>query len=60
MVCDTCRRAAVMAREPEVVYQYLDGRPQEVMAGTVAAKNVHRACRGGTWCDCQHVIPGIS
>jgi hypothetical protein len=57
MVCTDCRNAAAVAREPEVIYQYLDGRDQEVLPGTVPARMLHERCPGGTWCDCQHVIP---
>lgn len=60
MVCEICRRAAAVARETEVIYQYLDARPQEMIPGYTAAAKIHQDCHGGTWCDCQHVIPGIS
>lgn len=73
MICLTCRSAAAMVKETEVIYQYLDVRPQEMLSGADAARNMHGACRelarqrdkslsavergGGSWCDCQHVIP---
>lgn len=57
MICMTCRSASALAAEPEVIYQYLDGRPQEMLPGDEAALIVHRSCKGGTWCDCQHSCP---
>jgi hypothetical protein len=73
MICPTCRAAADFAAEAEVIYQYLDGRPQEMLSGADAARNMHGACReavrqehsglsavelaASSWCDCQHVIP---
>lgn len=73
MVCKQCRDAASFLGEEEVIYQYLDGREQELMAGREVAVLWHAQCRevarqrdktlstvargGGSLCDCQHVIP---
>ena len=57
MICHDCRLGAELARETELIYQYLDGREQEVLPGTVAARTVHERCKGGTWCDCAHKLP---
>ena len=54
MICQTCRAAAALLTETEVICQYLDGRPQEMLTGQAAAAAMHDGCRGGTWCDCQH------
>ncbi len=59
MICYECRQAAKFLGDEEVVYQYLDGRPQEMLPGTEVARRVHATCRGGTWCDCAHVIPAV-
>ena len=74
MVCSQCRDAAAFLGEEEVIYQYLDGRPQEMMPGWEVALLFHAKCReakrraqgdmspvekaGSSWCDCQHVVPG--
>ena len=72
MICDSCRTAAGLLGETEVIYQYLDGRPQQTLLGARAAYWMHKGCRearrrnaglsaaelaGSSWCDCQHVIP---
>ena len=57
MICKPCREAASFLGEEEVIYQYLDGRPQEMLTGAEVAARMHAQCRGGTWCDCQHVVP---
>ena len=72
MICQQCRRAAGVAREDEVIYQYLDGRPQETLTGPETAVRRHAGCAeakrqagtlsavellGGQLCDCQHKLP---
>lgn len=58
MICSGCRSAAIIARTGEdVIWQYLYGRSQETVTAQRAAQNVHGACKGGTWCDCQHMLP---
>ena len=72
MICNSCRMAASLLSETEVIYQYLDGRPQKTLSGADAAREAHKGCRearrrnsklsavelaGSSWCDCQHVIP---
>lgn len=74
MICLQCRRAAGVAREDEVIYQYLDGRPQEMLTGRDVALLWHGECRearrqasalsvlerlGSQLCDCQHVLPRL-
>jgi hypothetical protein len=54
MICSSCREAARLSVAPEVIYQYLDGRPQETLTGPQAAARMHAECPGGSWCECQH------
>lgn len=72
MICADCRAGAAVAAEAEVICQYLNGRPQEVLSGADAARNMHARCpevarrkknltaaelAGSAWCACQHVVP---
>lgn len=41
MICDICKEAGRKNAEGKVSATYLEF--------------VHSLCRGGTWCDCQHV-----
>lgn len=54
MICPPCRNAGAVRSETDVIYQYLDGRDQETLTGPEAAAKMHKTCKGGTWCDCQH------
>lgn len=45
MICEPCRRASSFLDEEEVIYQYLDGRPQVIMPGPMVAKAIHGECR---------------
>jgi hypothetical protein len=72
VICENCRTAASLLSEDEVIYQYLDGRPQRLLTGPEAAREAHEGCResrragaglsavelaGSAWCDCQHAVP---
>jgi hypothetical protein len=57
VICRECRTAAGLTRETEVIYQYLDGREQEMLTGAGASELMHKECPGDTWCDCQHKLP---
>lgn len=73
MICKSCRDAAALLPEEEVIYQYLDGRPQEMLSGPEVARKMHAQCPevarkqagnltavelvGSPWCDCQHNVP---
>lgn len=41
MICRPCRRAA----------------DNMMVLGAAWSENKHATCQGGTWCDCQHLIP---
>lgn len=72
MMCDPCREAAKVVRQPEVTHQYLFGH-QRTITGQETARLLHAQCRevrrqadpgltavekaGGHWCACQHNLP---
>lgn len=73
VICKSCRDAAALLPEEEVIYQHLDGRPQEMLSGPEAARKMHAQCPevvrrqagnltavelvGSPWCECQHIVP---
>lgn len=44
-ICDGCKAAADLIKRDE----------PERLANMVTARHLHAKCRGGSWCDCQHV-----
>lgn len=72
MICASCRKANELDPAEKIIYQYLDGRPQELLPGTEVARKLHEDCpevrrrgrglsavelAGSSWCDCQHQLP---
>lgn len=56
MVCNHCRDAG------DALNRMLTPVPGETNTDRVlfrVALAAHGRCRGGTWCDCAHVVPGI-
>lgn len=54
MVCGECRKAGNLARAvlraPATGTHVPMGSLHSVMRG-------HERCKGGTWCDCKHLMP---
>lgn len=50
MICASCAAAGDMKKLTE-------GSLIEVVRGALAERinDLHAECRGGTWCDCQHL-----
>lgn len=46
MICAHCAAGADICDAPALP-----------VAARVLAIDMHKECKGGTWCDCQHVVP---
>ena len=56
MICTNCQYAGNLARGlslPDVPPLY-----DITVSDFHQAERWHAGCKGGTWCDCQHLIPG--
>lgn len=49
MICAACCEGADLATDPSPL----------VEATRELAISLHAGCRGGTWCDCQCVVPPV-
>jgi hypothetical protein len=52
MICPSC------AKGGDITAKIKRGETDPVL-GRVAAEEHHGECRGGTWCDCQHVVTTV-
>jgi hypothetical protein len=55
MICPPCREAGESAALSRLAMSSLLRESQEKRA-----RNFHRKCRGGTWCDCAHKLEGVN
>ena len=56
MVCSDCKEAG------ETITRMVSNPPGDNHADRVLyrmALRLHGQCRGGTWCDCAHVVPAV-
>ncbi len=49
MICEPCAKGGDISRKIRL-------RLTAATLGRVAAVAQHQQCKGGTWCDCQHVV----
>ncbi len=56
MICPQCRKAGKYNAGVEALTALIKGDLDWVEFGYAKAREWHGKCRGGTWCDCQHVI----
>lgn len=61
MICPSCQEGARLYAEAEVCEASEDNITRTA-ATTIryAAKDQHDKCKGGTWCDCQHVLGRVN
>lgn len=52
MICSPCRRAGQLNTEANELLAL--GSPANNVI--YLTRKTHKDCRGGTWCDCQHVV----
>jgi hypothetical protein len=52
MICTHCRKGG------DITAKIKSGQIVAAL-GKVAAEERHALCRGGTWCDCQHVVATV-
>lgn len=52
MICSSC------AKGGDITAKIKRGETDPVL-GKAAAQQQHGECRGGTWCDCQHVVTTV-
>lgn len=53
MICQPCRKGASNARK---ILDMGVNAPMGSLFGS-QAMGLHKACKGSTWCDCNHEVP---
>lgn len=50
MICAKCKDAGRLT----LILRNTKTTPETERARKTVIRNLHKSCRGGTWCDCQH------
>jgi hypothetical protein len=59
MICKTCREAAdLWSVMKESKTETIDDAITKIISGEYGSRvgELHKQCKGSSWCDCQHVI----
>ncbi len=59
MICKSCSEAAdLWSAMKSVKTETIMEAVEKIISGEYGSRveELHKACPGGTWCDCQHVI----
>jgi hypothetical protein len=69
MICTHCRKAGELAqaladvnvgRVAELLSIGVNNDTLQVTVITKIVEEMHKQCRGGTWCDCHHRLTGVN